>query len=79
MQDHPKTRDYVVVTYDEYTRYFDYCIVRGQLKKIDKAVLPTCQLKKSTTGTAVVLGHAALVLDSTETYSNTEYYDQRNS
>jgi hypothetical protein len=78
MVDHPETSAHVVVSKDEYERYFDYCVVKGQLTKIDKSASYSVKLTKSTAGSRTVKNHAGIVLEPGESYTETEYYDHRN-
>jgi len=75
MQNHPPGTDYLVVTRDEYDRYFDYCVVNDKLKKIDRDAGYRVQLRKSTVGYRVVNGHASLVVE--DDYPHVEYYEYR--
>jgi hypothetical protein len=77
--DHPTDTQYVVVSQTEYNRYFDYRVVDGNLKKIEHNAGYRVKLYKSTSGTPVVAGHAGLVVEPTEEYTDIEYYDYRNS
>jgi hypothetical protein len=54
MVDHPDSSQYIVVTKNEYDRYFDYKIVKGQLKTIDHDAGYRVKLEKSTRGFCVV-------------------------
>lgn len=76
MQDHAPG-DYIVVTKDEYERYFQYKIVKGCLKKIDHDSGYRVQLAKSTQGFLVVRGHAGLLIEDEE-YNDVEYYARTN-
>lgn len=78
MQNHPIDTDYLIVTREEYDRYFDYQVVQGHLKKIDRDVAYRVQLRKSATGFRTVNGHASLLLEDEE-YPNVEYYEYRNN
>jgi hypothetical protein len=78
MADHPESNHYVVVSKDKYERYFDYCVVEGQLTKIDKSISYSVKLTKSTAGYRTVKNHAGIVLEPGESYPETEYYDHRN-
>lgn len=69
---------YVVVTKEQYDRYFDYRIVNGILKKIDRDPGYRVQLMTSTRGYPTVKGHAGLLLEPDEQCSNIEYYEPRN-
>lgn len=78
MVDHPDTPQYLVVTRDEYDNYFRYTVVNGQLTKIDNDPGYRVQLTKSKSGYPTVAGHASLIIEPTEEYSNIEYYDRNN-
>jgi hypothetical protein len=78
MQQHPDTTQYLVVTKDEYDRYFDYTVVEGKLKKIARDAGYHVQLQKSDTGFPTVKGHASLILED-EDYPEVEYYEYRNN
>jgi hypothetical protein len=75
---HPESTQYIVVDKNEYERYFEYRVVNGQLKKIDRDAGFNVKLHKNNTGFQVVKGHAGIILDAGETYTNTEYYDTTN-
>jgi hypothetical protein len=79
MVDHSGADNYIVVTPTEYDRYFEYRVVTGQLKKIDRDAGYRVKLKQSTNGYQVVKGHAGLLLEFGETYQKTEYYEYRNN
>ena len=74
MQNHPVDTMYIVVSRDEYDNYFRYTIVEGKLKKIDNNPGYRVQLASSTNGYATVKKHAGLILESTDTYQDIEYY-----
>jgi len=76
MQNHAPG-DYLVVSREEYERYFQYRVVKGQLKKIDHDSGYRVQLVKSTQGFPVVRGHAGLLIED-EDYTDREYYDRPN-
>ena len=79
MQDHPAETDYIVVSKEEYDNYYQYTVVDAKLKKIDRNLGSSVQLKKSTTGYQVVKNHAGLILETGEAYTkDTEYYDRTN-
>lgn len=78
MQNHPVDTDYIVVTKDEYDRYFDYYIVEGKLVKIVRDSGYRVQLQKSDNGYKTVKGHAGLILEDEE-YPEIEYYEYRNN
>ena len=69
---------YVVVTQSEYDRYFDYTVVNGKLKKIDRDSGYRVQLEPSDHGFCVVKHHAGIVLEAGEEYKDIEYYAIRN-
>jgi hypothetical protein len=75
----PTEETYIVVSQFEYNQYFLYQVVDKKLKKIDNDPGYRVQLKKSTTGFTVVDGHAGLILESGETYTDTEIYGHTNS
>jgi hypothetical protein len=77
--DHPNSTQYVVVTKEQYDRYFDYIIVDGALKKIDRDPTYNVRLIKSNSGFLVAKNHAGLLLENTETFKDTEYYGYRNN
>jgi len=68
---------YLVVTREEYARYFQYRVVKGRLVKIDHDARYRVQLTKSTQGYKVVKGHAGLLIEDEE-YSDIEYYARTN-
>jgi hypothetical protein len=75
MMNHPADTQYVVVSQDEYENYFRYTIVDCRLKKIDNNPGYRVQLTSSITGYATVKKHAGLIIESTDTYQDIEYYD----
>jgi hypothetical protein len=77
MQQHPTDTTYLVVTKDEYDRYFDYQVVAGALKRIVHDAGYHVQLQKSNSGYKTVKGHAGLLLEDDE-YPDIEYYEYRN-
>lgn len=74
MQQHPDNTQYIVVDRETYYRYFDYNIVDGKLKKIDRNPAYRVKLKKSDSGHSVVRHHAGIILEQNETYTDIEYY-----
>ena len=76
MQNH-EPGNYLVVTRAEYECYFQYRVVKGQLKKIDHDSGYRVQLAKSTQGFPVVRGHAGLLIEDEE-YHDREYYARTN-
>jgi hypothetical protein len=79
MQDHPTETDYIVVTKEEYDNYYQYTVVDAKLKKIDRNPGSSVQLKKSDSGYQVVKNHAGIILEPSEDYVDTEYYDTTNN
>lgn len=67
---------YVVVDRPTYDNYFRYRVVNGELKKIESDAQHRVKLHKANTGYAVVAGHAGLILEPGETYTEIEYYDR---
>jgi hypothetical protein len=79
MQNHPESGQYVVVDQSIYENYFLYRIIKGQPVKISHDAGYQRNLEKSSTGIAVVAGHAGLVIEPNENYSTTEHYEYRNN
>lgn len=79
MQSHPESTQYVVVTKEQYERYFRYRVVQGKLELIEQHNEIRVSFIKSTKGFRVVKNHASLLLQDNEEYPETEYYDTRNS
>lgn len=73
MIQHPENTQFVVVTKEQYDRYFDYHVVKGMLKLIDKSNSLHVKLKSSTRGYATVKSHAGLILEPGEV-AVTEYW-----
>jgi hypothetical protein len=69
---------YVVVTKEQYETYFNYRVIHGKIKKIDRDAGYRVQLVRSTRGYPTVAGHAGLIIEPGEEYNNTEYYDRNN-
>ena len=78
MQNHPTGTEYVVVDRDTYDRYHRYCVVNGKLTEIKLDDGLQKPYIKSSKGFCVVKNHASLLLESTEEFNQTEYYDRRN-
>jgi hypothetical protein len=78
MVDHPESEYYVIVDEKIYYRYFDYVIMQGRPVKLQSDAGYRVRLKKSTHGNPVVAGHAALIIEPTETHTDVEYYAHRN-
>ena len=77
-QDYPADGMYIIVDKLTYEKYGRYCVVNGALKEIDLRVGNRVHLIKSDHGYRVVAGHANIVLDDNETYSDIEFYEQIN-
>jgi hypothetical protein len=75
----PTDEQYIVVPKNQYDQYFLYRVIDKKLKKIDNDPGYRVQLKKATTGFTVVRGHAGLLLEPGETYTDTEIYGHTNS
>ena len=77
--DHPKGNNYIVLDDPGLFNNSNTLRLRVQNKKLivldPRAPLKT-RLQKSNTGFPVVQGHAALILEQNETYSEIEYYDR---
>jgi hypothetical protein len=78
MLDHPESDTYVIVDKNIYDRYFDYVIMQGRPVLLQADAGHRVRLKKSTHGTPVVAGHAALIIEPTESHTDVEYYAHRN-
>jgi hypothetical protein len=76
MQNHPVDTTYLVVSQDEYNRYYHYKVVKGKLVHIAHDSKYRVQLHKSSTGFRVAAGHAGLVVE--DDYSDVEYYEYNN-
>jgi hypothetical protein len=76
MQNHPVETDYLVVSKDEYDRYFDYRVVDAKLKKTVHDAGYRVQLQQSNTGYKTVKHHASLLVEDEE-YTDVEYYEYR--
>jgi hypothetical protein len=79
--DHPAGDNYVVL--DDTGQYHGHNtnllrVVDKKLTVLDPVGPLYVRLKKSTTGFRTVQGHAALILEETEQYTNIEYYDRTN-
>jgi hypothetical protein len=79
--DHPTGNNYIVLDDPGIFYNSNTHLLRVQNKKLvvlDPRAPEKIRLKKSTTGVKVVKGHAALVLNPEETYTEVEYYDRTN-
>lgn len=72
---HPAGR-YVVVTKDFYDRANYNCRVVSDKLQLDIGSQMRVQLKKSTSGVRVAVGHANIVVE--DDYQDIEYYDRNN-
>jgi hypothetical protein len=70
--------DFLTVTQTEYENYFDYLVVNKRLVKKTVDAGYRVRLKQSTAGFPVVAGHAGLIIEPQEKYSDIEYYDRNN-
>jgi hypothetical protein len=73
------TDPFLVVSKTEYDNYFNYRVVNGKLKLIDRDPSYQLLLHKSDSGTPVVKGHAGLIIEKDETYTDIEYYAYTNN
>jgi len=77
---HPEGYNYIVMNDpDVFHRHNtnNIRVINKQLKIIDQTSIFKMKLKKSTSGQAVVRGHAGIPI--TEEYNNIEYYDYTNN
>ena len=79
MIEHEDSGPYVVVTVEEYNNYFNYRVVDGKVKKIDKERSYSVKLTRSTIGYPTVKNHAGLIIEPVEEYREIEYYAHRNN
>jgi len=78
MAEHPETTQYIVVDKNTYDNYYRYIVVNGKLKEVVSNPEYRARLKKSAKGFSVVKNHASLILEPSEEYPNTEYYEPTN-
>jgi len=76
--DHPASGDYVVVDQETYQQHYLYRVTKGQLIKIETDLAYRRQLEPGSTGFQVVKAHAGLIVESGETYTETEFYERPN-
>lgn len=76
---HQEGDNFIVVSKEQYDNYTKYEIKNRQLVTIPDSNKIISILFKSNTGFRVVKGHAGLLLESTEEYTDIEYYDARNN
>ena len=79
MFNHPNAGNFLIVTKEEYDNYTRYEIKNDILSEIKVPNTILSALVKSTSGFATVKGHAALLLEDTEIYTDIEYYAARNN
>ena len=79
MCDHPVDTEYLVVDRETYDNYFRYFVKDGRLEKVAMGSGYMLKLTLSDHGYQVVKNHAGLILESGETFEETEYYAQPNS
>ena len=80
--DHPAGDNYIVLdNVDQYqlSNLHLLRVIDKQLTKLELASHSPYRLKKSTTGFRTVQGHAALVLEENEHYTEIEHYDRTNN
>lgn len=80
MIDDPVLADtpYVVVTKDIYEKSFNYRVVNKQPVLINRDTAYRVRLKQANAGYQVVKNHAGLILEPSETFNDTEYYEPNN-
>jgi hypothetical protein len=76
MQDHA-VGDYLVVTETQYHRYFEYLVLDQRLIKIDQDAGFRVQLFRTRQGISVARGHAGLLIEPQDNYTDIEYYDHK--
>lgn len=79
---HPEGDNYIVLDNPEQYNIRNIHLLRVVDQQLIVLELPShrpYRLKKSSTGFRTVRGHAALILEATEQYTDTEYYDQTNN
>jgi hypothetical protein len=76
---HQEGDNFIVVSQEQYDNYTKYEIRNRQLVKLADPNRVLSALTRSNTGFGVVKGHAGLLLESGEEYTNIEYYDARNN
>jgi len=79
MQQHPDNTQYVVVSKEQYNLYFKYRVEKGQLKLIEHNFGVSKPFRQSLKGIRTVKNNPALILESSETYKDIEFYEHRNS
>ncbi len=79
MLNHQEGDNYVIVTKEQYDNYTKYEIKNKKLVEIQDPNRILASLVKSDTGFRVVKNHAALLLETNETFDLIEYYDSRNN
>ena len=78
MQQHPSSAAYMVVTKEQYDMYHRHCLIKGNLTLIEHDSGNRVALTPAASGFMVVKNPSSLLLENTETFNNTEYYDYRN-
>ena len=73
--DHPDNQQYLTVTKEQYTHYYQYEVKNNALKLLDNGNKNHVQLKKSDHGYRTVRNHAGIVLSADETYKDVEFYE----
>lgn len=76
--DHPNGK-YVVITKEQYdSANYNVRVVDGMLKQVEFSAQFKVQLMKSASGMPVVEGHAGIVVGTNDSYTDIEFYGQRN-
>lgn len=78
MLNHPESGQYLIVTKEEYDNYTKYEVKNNKLSLIKKTNKVLSALIKSNSGFKTVKGHAGLLIEDTEVYTDIEYYAPRN-
>ena len=79
-QNHPDSRQYLIVDQEIYNDYVKYRVNVAQ-KKLEEVVFDlriSVKLKRSNRGYAVVRNHAGLILELDEKYKDVEHYEATN-
>lgn len=76
----PDSGNYILISRELYDRanYSNLRVVNGELKVIDISGQHRVQLHKSDSGFSVVNGHANLLVEKADNYTDIEYYDYKN-
>lgn len=77
MFNHPPGENFLIVTKEEYDNYTRYEVKNNKLTIIKTSNKILSALIKSNSGFATVKGHAGLLIEDTEVYTDIEYYAPR--